>query len=339
MALNEMAETVYFTLRSAASYVFQNLPTTKKIQLHKGQVLSVQHPGDIDYFRARSDIVVECGPNGIGVHEPPPGTIHTPNARTLRMWNKSPAARQARLRQMQAPPGTRPVGQPSAYAPHPAHRQGYANPQVSALPAAAPPEGPQVVRLPGAAAAAPPPSEEPVVRVALGRVFAPAAQQAPAPSPVPAVPMHPGASLAEEPAAEPAADEEASEVGSLSTAPAPPPPTPAPPAPPPTTLPDPAYVARPLTAEAPPAARTQVTTPRPPQVIGGPPQVLGQPVQEPTGRPPSTIPSANQSSHVAALASGRAIPTADQARGRLAQSGLLADDMVSRIETPSGGDF
>ena len=57
-------EVAYFTLKSAIDYRFYNRVNQRVIILKKGDVLAADIKGDIAYFRARGDVLVETTPDG-----------------------------------------------------------------------------------------------------------------------------------------------------------------------------------------------------------------------------------------------------------------------------------
>ena len=85
------AEIAFFKLRSARSYKFHNLPTTRVLILKRGEILQVNDSRDIGFFRGRKDVVAECDSTGMAFDEPLPGSIRPNNAKTFRTWGQ-PAA-------------------------------------------------------------------------------------------------------------------------------------------------------------------------------------------------------------------------------------------------------
>ena len=107
----QTAEIVYFKLKTARSYRFYGIPSTRIMDLREGQILRVVDRRDIEYFRAKSDVLVECDKHGVDPHAPLPGTISTPNALTKRLYKGTEQSDLAR--------GTRVVGSPLQAAQNP----------------------------------------------------------------------------------------------------------------------------------------------------------------------------------------------------------------------------
>jgi len=59
-----LKEAAYFKLKSALDYRFYNRVGQRIIMLKKGEVLEADLPGDVAYFRARQDVLVETTPDG-----------------------------------------------------------------------------------------------------------------------------------------------------------------------------------------------------------------------------------------------------------------------------------
>ena len=173
--VQQAAEIAFFKLKNARSYRFHNLPTTRILDLKKGQIIRVVDRRDIAFFRAKNDVVVECDKHGSAPDDPIPGVISTPKAKTLRRWKGTPvpslAQPQVTHGQPAAAPGTRVIGSPLPPAQNPTgvqaasvYAQNAPGIQISRIaqatapvpqPVLAPsPNAPRVITAPGGLAAA-----------------------------------------------------------------------------------------------------------------------------------------------------------------------------------------
>ncbi len=60
---------VYFKLKSAKDYAFWGRGNQRRLQVKFGEVVEMTSTADIDYFRARGDVMIECSRAGIAIEE------------------------------------------------------------------------------------------------------------------------------------------------------------------------------------------------------------------------------------------------------------------------------
>lgn len=61
----QVTETTFFKLKNSREYRFYNRAGRRMLNLQRDQILPVSVKADIEYFRARSDVMVECLESGV----------------------------------------------------------------------------------------------------------------------------------------------------------------------------------------------------------------------------------------------------------------------------------
>jgi hypothetical protein len=98
-------EVAYFILKSAIDYRFYNRVGQRVIILKKGDVLTANTKGDVAYFRARGDVLIETTEDGTPLDQV--GLVNGFNQKTTKSYKVY--GRSAKIEQAPTPP-TIPVG-------------------------------------------------------------------------------------------------------------------------------------------------------------------------------------------------------------------------------------
>lgn len=80
------APLAYFKLKNSASYRFWR--GRRLIDLVKGVVHSVSDPKDVEYFRAKPDVIVECNAQGEVLGASAPGAVDPRKAKSYRTYGE-----------------------------------------------------------------------------------------------------------------------------------------------------------------------------------------------------------------------------------------------------------
>ena len=69
MTTQQITGPVFFKLKDAKDYGFWNRGGQRRLKIEKGDIVTMHSKADIEYFRARPDVIIECTEDGTPINE------------------------------------------------------------------------------------------------------------------------------------------------------------------------------------------------------------------------------------------------------------------------------
>ena len=107
-----MAVTARFKLKDAMSYSFKRVRDKSLMFWRKGEIKEIQNAQDIQYFRARPDVVLEVDADGRSIHAIGPGEVDQQKAKSYKKY-KPRNRRQQTVRIGSTPSKSKPDNAPT----------------------------------------------------------------------------------------------------------------------------------------------------------------------------------------------------------------------------------